>query len=125
MIQEDILLSKLVHLVNPESISEQYTMLSFFKRKYANCGEYRFSILFISLSQHIIKILNNFIILESEADDMATDLMVKILELVSNEIENIKTLIPESMIRTLVDLIVCVSRLIKVGNFFNKSKDMV
>lgn len=33
MIQEDILLSKLVHLINPESISEQYTMLSLFKRK--------------------------------------------------------------------------------------------
>jgi len=81
--------------------------------------------LFISLSQHIIKILNNFIILESEADDMATDLMVKILELVSNEIDSIKTLIPESMIRTLVDLIACVSRLIKVGNFFSKTKDMV
>lgn len=60
--------------------------------------------------------MNNFIILE-EAEDQATDLMVKILELVSNEIENIKTLIPESMIRTLVDLIVCLSRLIKVGNF--------
>jgi hypothetical protein len=56
---------------------------------------------------------------------MATDLMVKILELVSNEIENIKTLIPEMMIRTLVDLVVCVSRLNKVGNFFLKSKDMV
>jgi len=81
--------------------------------------------LFISLSQHIIKILNNFLIIESEADDMATDLMVKILELISNEIESIKTLIPESMIRTLVDLIVCVSRLIKVGNFFSKSKDVI
>jgi len=68
--------------------------------------------------------LNNFIILE-EAEDQATDLMVKILELVSNEIENIKTLIPESMIRTLVDLIVCLSRLIKVGNFYTKSKDMI
>ena len=79
----------------------------------------------ISLSQHIIKILNNFIILESEADDMATDLMVKILELVSNEIDSIKTLIPKSMIRTLVDLIICVSRLIKVGNFLSKTKDNV
>jgi len=37
--QEDVLLSKLVHLIHPDTISEQYNMLSYFKGKYKNCGE--------------------------------------------------------------------------------------
>lgn len=36
---EDVLLSKLVHLIRPESVVEQYNMLCLFKSKYLNCGE--------------------------------------------------------------------------------------
>jgi len=79
----------------------------------------------VSICQHIIKILNNFIEIAGEADAQATDLMIKILELVSNEIENIKNYNPEFLVRTMLDLIVCVSRLDKVGDFKGKSKDLV
>lgn len=51
--------------------------------------------------------------------------MIKILEIVSTEIDNIKSYNSEFLIKTLLDLITCTSRLNKVGNFLSKSKDIV